>query len=80
MVSPKFHPALNAAMLAFMISGFFANFVCRNFRVPSVGRLYIHDSSPRANMFLARSASFLEMSKDSSALTVSEVNGTGLTL
>lgn len=37
-VSPKFQPARNAAMLAAAISGFFANLVCRNFSVPSVGR------------------------------------------
>ena len=44
-------------MFASAISGFFANFVRRNFSVPSVGRWYIHDSRPSANMFLLRSAS-----------------------
>ena len=29
--------------------------------MPSVGRLYIQDSRPSANMFFARSASFLPM-------------------
>ncbi len=45
-----------------MIASLRANFVSRNFTVPSVGRLYSHDSRPRANMFFARSASFLVMS------------------
>ena len=44
--------------------------------MPSVGRWYIHEISPSANMFFARSASFLEMSKPSSARTVVEVSGT----
>ena len=43
----------------------------------SLGREYIHDSRPRANMFLARSASFFEMSKPSSARTVIDVSATG---
>ena len=47
--------------------------------MPSVGRLYIQDSSPSANMFFARSASFLEMSKSASDRTVVEVSGTACT-
>ncbi len=41
------------------MSGFFANFSRRNRSVPSVGRWYIHERRPSANMFFARSASFL---------------------
>ena len=62
------------------MSGLPANFDFRNEVVPSVGRLYIHDNSPRANMFLARWASFLEMSQSARASTVREVSGTALTL
>ena len=40
--------------------GFLANLVRRNVSVPSVGRWYIHDSRPSANMFLLRSASLRE--------------------
>ena len=42
----------------------------------SVGRPYIHDTSPRANMFFARSASFLLMPAPSVARTVIDVIGT----
>ena len=49
------------------MSGFFANFSRRNRSVPSVGRWYIHDSRPSANMFFARSASFLPRPVSSSA-------------
>ena len=62
-------------MLAFMISGLLANFDSRKRSVPSAGRLYSQHSMPRENMFFARSASFLLMSKPSSALTVTEVIG-----
>ncbi len=54
-------------MLASAMSGFLANFSRRNASVPSVGRWYIHDSSPSANMFLHRSASFLPSPVPSSA-------------
>ncbi len=47
--------------------------------MPSMGREYIHDSRPSANMFFARSASFLPRSKPDSASTVSEVRPTGCT-
>ena len=67
-------------MFAFMISGLFANFDRRNLSVPSGGRLYSQDSSPSANMFLARSASLRETSISSRALTVIEVIGTACTL
>ncbi len=67
-------------MFAFMISGLFANLDRRNLSVPSGGRLYSQDSSPSANMFLARSASLRETSISSSALTVIDVTGTACTL
>src|SRR5260370_27866005 len=72
-VSPKFQPAWNAVTLAFMISGLRANLVCRKSRVPSAGRWYSQDRRPSANMFFARSASFLLISGPSRALTVLEV-------
>lgn len=64
-------------MFAAAMSGFFANFDRRNFSVPSVGRWYIHDSRPRANMFLLRSASFRVRPNSLSASTVRVVSGTG---
>ena len=79
MVSPKFQPARNAARFASAISGFLANFARRNFSVPSVGRLYIQDSSPSANMFFERSASLRESPNSFSASMVSVVSGTGCT-
>ena len=48
--------------------------------MPSVGRWYIHDSRPSANMFLLRSASLRERPNSLSASTVSVVSGTGWTL
>ena len=62
-----------------MISGLLANLALRKDRVPSAGRSYSQDSMPSANIFLARSASFLVMSKASSALTVIDVTGTACT-
>src|SRR5437867_809796 len=53
------------------------NFCSIHRMVTSVGRPYIHDTSPRANMFLARSASFLVMPIPSVARTVIEVIGKG---
>ncbi len=67
-------------MLAAMMSGFLANFDFRNFSVPSVGRWYIHESSPSANMFFERPASLRERSNSLSASTVRVVSGTGWTL
>ncbi len=80
MVSPKFHPARNAATFASAICGFFANLARRNASVPSVGRWYIQDSSPSANMFLERPASLRESPNPFSASMVSVVSGTGWTL
>jgi hypothetical protein len=76
-VSPKFQPALNAAMLALASVGRAANLRDRNSSVDSYGREYNHESRPRANMFLARSASFFDISRSSSALTVMLVKPTG---
>ena len=72
-------PARKAATFAAAISGLRANFCSRKRTVPSVGRWYIQDSSPSANMFFARSASFFEMSKSASDRTVVEVSGTACT-
>ncbi len=78
-VSPKFQPALNAAMLAARMSGLAENFDSRNANVDSVGRWYSHDSRPSANMFFARSASFFDTSMPSTAATVIEVSPTRCT-
>src|SRR5438552_9416072 len=59
-VSPKFQPALKAVMLASATSGRCTNLVRMKSSVDSVGREYIHDSSPSANMFLLRPASLRE--------------------
>ncbi|CAM5529894.1 hypothetical protein SFUMM280S_06974 [Streptomyces fumanus] len=64
-------------MLAAAMSGFFANLVCRNFSVPSVGRWYIQLSRPSANMFLLRSASLRVSANSFSASTVGVVSGAG---
>ena len=47
--------------------------------VVSVGRPYIHDSSPSANMFFARAASFRESPNSLTAATVIPVRSTGCT-
>src|SRR6266567_865256 len=75
-VSPKFQPALNAATFASRIGGFFLNLPSIHRSVTSVGRPYIHEISPRANMFFARSASFFVTSMPSAARSVMEVMGT----
>ena len=79
-VSPKAWPALNAATFASRISGLDPNFCSSQVIVGSVGRPYIQDTSPRANMFLARSASFFEIPRSSTARTVIEVIGTFTTV
>lgn len=48
--------------------------------MPSVGRWYIQESSPSANMFFERSASLRESPNSFSASIVSVVSGTGWTL
>ena len=62
------------------MSGLEPNFFSRNRSVPVVGRWYIHDSRPSANMFLARSLSLRDkVSNAASASTVIEVRATGWT-
>ena len=77
MVSPKFQPVRNAVMLASRMSGTFANRFSRNVSVESVGRPYIHESSPSANMFLARAASLRDRPNSLTASTVIPVRSTG---
>ena len=72
MVSPKFQPVRNAVTLASRSVGFAANRVVRNSIVGSVGRPYIHDSSPSANMFLARAESLRVSPNSLTASTVSD--------
>lgn len=79
MVSPKFQPARNAATFAATSSGRAANLRSRKRSVDSYGREYIQLSNPSANMFLARSASFLDTSCSASAPIVIEVSATGCT-
>ena len=67
-------------MLASRMSGLRPNLASRNAIVPSLGRLYSHERSPRANMFFARSASFFVTSKPLSASTVIEVRAIGCRL
>ncbi len=76
MVSPNDQPASSARRLAARICGFRANLVSRNRRVPSVGREYSHDSRPRANMLVERSASLRPSPSSASAVTVIDVRGT----
>ena len=52
------------------------NFRSSQFNVTSTGRAYIHETSPNANMFLERSASFFDSPSSSVARTVMEVIGT----
>ena len=54
-------------MLAWRIPGFPAKRFSTQFKMTSVGRLYIHATKPSANMFFARSASFLVMPSTSLA-------------
>ena len=50
-----------------------------NFSLASIGRPYIHDSRPSANMFLARWPSFFEAPIASTAPSVSVVIATACT-
>jgi hypothetical protein len=79
-VSPKFQPALNAVTFAAAMSGLVANFFSRNRMVPSVGRWYIHDSSPSANMFFARPESLRDSPESASASMVMPVRSMSCTL
>ena len=47
--------------------------------VPSVGRPYIHETSPSANMFFARDASLRDRPNSFTASTVMPVRSTGWT-
>ena len=78
-VSPKFQPDLKAVMLASRMSGTLANRLVRKAVVDSVGRPYIQDSSPRANMFFARAASLRDRPNSLTAATVIPVRSTGWT-
>ena len=73
-VSPKFQPARNASRLASRMSGAFAKRRSRNAIVDSVGRPYIHESMPSANMFFARLASLRERPNSLTASTVMSVS------
>ncbi len=66
-------------MLASATSGAEANFVSSQSIVASVGREYIHDMRPSANMFFARCLSLLPSGLSSSAPTVIVVMGTSKT-
>ena len=61
------------------MSVFVANFFSIHRVVTSVGRPYIHDTSPRAKKFFDRSASFLVMGRPSVARIVIVVIGTRYT-
>ena len=56
-VSPKLNPALNAARLASRTISLLANRFPIHSITGSIGRAYIHDTTPRAKKFLDRSAS-----------------------
>ena len=56
-VSPNACPALKAARLASRTCGLLENFASIHLIVSAVGRVYIHDTSPRAKQFFERSAS-----------------------
>jgi hypothetical protein len=80
-VSPKFQPALKAAMFASRICGLEANFSSSHSSVLSTGRPYIHETTPRAKRFFARAACVVVTpSIPFVAATVSEVMGTRKTL
>ena len=75
-VSPKAWPALNAAVLAAATWGLPANFSVIQSRVGSIGRVYIHEITPRAKKFLDRSASRGFTSRSAQACLVRLVIGT----
>ena len=78
-VSPKYQPALNAVMFASRMSGALAKRRSRNEIVDSVGRPYIQDSSPSANMFFARLASLRDSPNSLTASTVMSVSSKACT-
>ena len=66
-------------MFASRICGLLANFVLRKEIVPSVGRPYIHDRRPSANMFLLRAASLRVSPNSLTAATVMPVRSSACT-
>ncbi len=61
------------------MSGTLAKRLARKASVPSVGRPYIQDSRPRANMFFARAASLRDSPNSLTASTVMPVRSTACT-
>ena len=61
------------------MSGLRTNFSRMKVSLVSIWRPYIHDSSPSANMFLARWPSFFDAPISSTAPSVSVVIGTACT-
>ena len=78
-VSPKLYPAMNAARLAAMTSSLLAKRRSIQPIVCSVGRVYIHDTSPRAKKFFERSASRGFTPSGAHTSFVSDVIGTRIT-
>src|SRR3546814_18533809 len=74
-VSPKAWPALKAATFASRTRGLAENFSSIQRSVVSVGRVYIHETSPRAKKFFERSASLGFTPRCSTARWVSAVIG-----
>ncbi|GAA1517292.1 hypothetical protein GCM10009788_21830 [Nocardioides humi] len=66
-------------MFAPKIAGTLANLRSKNATVGSVGRPYIHDNNPNANMFFARAASLRESPNSATAAMVMPVRSTGCT-
>src|SRR3954469_5800136 len=74
-VSPNAWPALNAAVLASATCGVFPKRDVIHSNVGSTGRVYIHDTSPRAKKFFERSASRGLIPSGVTAPLVSDVIG-----
>ncbi len=75
-VSPKWYPARKAARLAPATSSSLPKRCWIHSSVASVGRVYIHDTSPRAKKFFERSASRGLTPSGAEASLVSDVIGT----
>ena len=78
-VSPKACPALKAALFAETTKSFPANFSSIHSKVGSTGRLYIHETSPKAKKFFERSASLGFTPRSLQASFVKLVIGTLIT-
>ncbi len=78
-VSPKLKPARNAARLEAATSSVLPKRFSIHSSVGSVGRLYIHDTRPRAKKFFERSASRGLTPSDAVASLVIAVIGTRIT-